>query len=83
MTCVYPTATRHQLPKDKLQAALEQTLVNIVNISGVDINKAVRDPYYRVLLPFVAGLGPRKANGFVKRINTAVSVISVDRDWGE
>lgn len=48
---------------------LEVALVNVVNIVGVDINKAVRDPYYRLLLPYVSGLGPRKADGMVKRIN--------------
>ena len=46
--------------------------MNIVNIVGIEINRAIRDPYYRALLPFVAGLGPRKANGMVKRINVIV-----------
>jgi transcription elongation factor SPT6 len=66
-------AVRLQVPKDKLLPILDQAIANVVNITGVEINRAIRDPYYRSLLPFVAGLGPRKANGMVKRISVVVS----------
>jgi transcription elongation factor SPT6 len=45
---------------------LERALVNIVNTVGVDINRAVSDPYHQLLLPYIAGIGPRKSlNWFV------------------
>lgn len=48
---------------------LEESLIEVVNKVGVDINRAVRDTYYYNLLPYVAGLGPRKASSLIKRIN--------------
>jgi len=48
-------------------------MMNAVNVVGVDINRAVHDPYYQHLLPFVSGLGPRKAQLVVKRILASVS----------
>ncbi|KAH7107505.1 SH2 domain-containing protein [Auriculariales sp. MPI-PUGE-AT-0066] len=57
------------VPKEKLLIALERTLVNAVNSIGVDINRAVNDPYYFHLLPFVSGLGPRKAQFMKKKID--------------
>ncbi|EJD52929.1 hypothetical protein AURDEDRAFT_110772 [Auricularia subglabra TFB-10046 SS5] len=58
------------VPREKLLVALERALVNVVNYVGVDINQAVNDPYYYHLLPFVAGLGPRKAQHLKKKILT-------------
>ncbi|KIO20227.1 hypothetical protein M407DRAFT_30136 [Tulasnella calospora MUT 4182] len=58
------------VPKDKLFVAFERALVNVVNTVGVDINRAVIDSYYQTLLPFVAGLGPRKAEQLLQRIST-------------
>jgi transcription elongation factor SPT6 len=43
-----------------------------VNAVGVDINRAVIDPYYRSLLPYVCGLGPRKAQALVQKISATV-----------
>lgn len=63
-----------QISREKLLPILESAIVNIVNMTGVDINKAIREPNYRVLLPYVSGLGPRKASGMVRRITAAVSV---------
>lgn len=57
-----------QIPKEKLLASLERALVNVVNAVGVDINRAVNDPYYQLLLPYVSGLGPRKAQVLIKKI---------------
>jgi len=58
------------LPKETLQTYLERALVNIVNVVGVDINRAVNDHYYQCLLQYVCGLGPRKAQKLIKLINT-------------
>lgn len=68
---------RYKIPTAKLLAALERTLVDITNRVGVDINRAVADPYYQHLLPFVCGLGPRKAQVLVKKIASMVSVPSL------
>ncbi|TFK42525.1 transcription elongation factor SPT6 [Crucibulum laeve] len=59
---------QHLIPKDKLLVALERALVDVTNKVGVDINRAVSDSYYQHLLPFVCGLGPRKAQVLVKKI---------------
>ncbi|TIA79740.1 hypothetical protein E3P98_03101 [Wallemia ichthyophaga] len=56
------------LSKVKFLHAIEKAIVNTVNYIGVDINTAVRDNHYQHLLPFVAGLGPRKAQALVRRI---------------
>jgi transcriptional accessory protein Tex/SPT6 len=48
-------------------------LVDVTNKVGVDINRAVNDSYYQHLLPFVCGLGPRKAQVLVKKISAMVN----------
>ncbi|KAI0171215.1 SH2 domain-containing protein [Pestalotiopsis sp. NC0098] len=58
------------LPQDKLLRSLETSMVDMVNLCGVDINEAVGDSYIANLLPYVAGLGPRKATAIIKAINT-------------
>ncbi|KAF9075222.1 transcription elongation factor SPT6 [Rhodocollybia butyracea] len=60
---------QHLLPPDKLLVVLEHTIVDIVNKVGVDINRCVTDGYYRHLLPFVCGFGPRKARELVAKID--------------
>lgn len=57
------------LPQDRLAKYLESAMVDMVNLCGVDINEAVTDPYTANLLPFIAGLGPRKATSVMKAIN--------------
>jgi transcription elongation factor SPT6 len=47
-----------------------------VNLCGVDINEAVNDSYTANLLPYVAGLGPRKATSVIKTINTNGGAVS-------
>jgi len=64
---------QHLIPAEKLLMALERGLVDCVNRIGVDINRAVTDPYYQLLLPYVCGLGPRKAQALVKKIGALVS----------
>ncbi|KAI0726619.1 transcription elongation factor Spt6 [Fomitopsis betulina] len=56
------------IPPEKLLSALERVLVDVTNKVGVDVNRAVTDAYYQFLLPFVCGLGPRKAQQLMKKI---------------
>ncbi|KAJ7235446.1 transcription elongation factor SPT6 [Mycena haematopus] len=56
------------IPKEKRLLTCERAIIDVVNKVGVDINRAVADPYYQTLLPFVCGLGPRKAQNLVKMI---------------
>ncbi|KAF2138616.1 uncharacterized protein K452DRAFT_277148 [Aplosporella prunicola CBS 121167] len=57
------------LPKDKLSKYLETAMVDIVNLVGVEIQEAVNESYIANLLPYVSGLGPRKAAHMLKVIN--------------
>ncbi|EME46706.1 hypothetical protein DOTSEDRAFT_70645 [Dothistroma septosporum NZE10] len=56
------------LPEDKLRRYLDTAIVDIVNLVGVDINEAMSDAYTQNLLPYVCGLGQRKAEYMVKTI---------------
>ncbi|KAJ7709827.1 transcription elongation factor SPT6 [Mycena rosella] len=56
------------IPPEKLLFTFERIIIDVVNKVGVDINRAVGDSYYQTLLPFVCGLGPRKAIHLVKMI---------------
>ncbi|EME82602.1 uncharacterized protein MYCFIDRAFT_135751 [Pseudocercospora fijiensis CIRAD86] len=56
------------LPEDKLRRYLETAMVDIVNLVGVDLNEALNDPGTQNLLPFVCGLGPRKADNLIKAV---------------
>ncbi|KAI1362889.1 transcription elongation factor SPT6 [Xylaria arbuscula] len=67
---------QHLLPQDKLWKVLETSMVDMVNLCGVDINDAVSDPYTANLLPYVAGLGPRKATSVIKTINTNGGIVN-------
>ena len=57
------------LPQDRLAKYLDSAMVDTVNMVGVKINDAVTDTYTANLLPYVAGLGPRKATSVIKAIN--------------
>lgn len=63
------------LPEDKLMRYLESSMVDMVNLVGVDINEAVNKPYLANLVPYVCGMGPRKASSVLKAIQTRVSRI--------
>jgi transcription elongation factor SPT6 len=62
-------ACQQLLPEDKLMRVLETAMVDMVNLVGVNINAAVNDAYTANLLPYVAGLGIRKAQAVLKAIN--------------
>lgn len=64
------------LPEDKLFKQLETAMVDMVNLCGVDINEAITDPYTATLLPFVCGLGPRKATAVLKAININGGIVN-------
>ena len=57
------------VPKDKIFKQLETALVDVVNLVGVEINDAVSTQYTANLLPYICGLGPRKAQQLLKVIN--------------
>lgn len=54
------------LPPEKLRQSIEAAMVDIVNIVGVDLNEATNNPYVGNILPYIAGLGPRKAQHLIK-----------------
>ncbi|KAF2861338.1 transcription elongation factor SPT6 [Piedraia hortae CBS 480.64] len=62
---------QHLIDEVKLIKALETSMVDVVNMVGIPINQAVADPYVANLLPYVSGLGPRKAAHMLKMINAA------------
>lgn len=64
------------LPQDKFAKCLESAMVDMVNLCGVNINEAVQKPYVANLLPYVAGLGPRKATSVIKAINANGGVVN-------
>ncbi|WWD16106.1 transcription elongation factor SPT6 [Kwoniella shandongensis] len=53
---------------EKLLMHLERGLVNSVCGMGIEINSCVADPYQRAMLPFISGLGPRKADALIHGI---------------
>ncbi|EXJ85736.1 transcription elongation factor SPT6 [Capronia coronata CBS 617.96] len=68
------------LPQEKLLKKLEMALVDTVNMVGVDINEATSDSAIANLLPYVAGLGPRKASHLLKVMNLNGGVITTRED---
>ena len=54
------------LDPDDLKACLEIELVSRVNDAGVDINFCLEHPHTVSMLPYVCGLGPRKATFLLK-----------------
>ena len=55
--------------QEKILKCLETALVDMVNLVGVDINDAVNDLRTANLLPYVAGIGARKAQYLLKVIS--------------
>ncbi|KAJ7063371.1 transcription elongation factor SPT6 [Mycena amicta] len=64
----FAAVDQHLVPMEKLWIWCERVVIDVVNKVGVDINRAVGDAYYQTLLPYVCGLGPRKAQHLVKMI---------------
>ena len=64
------------VPQEKILKQLETAMVDMVNLCGVDINEAVSDSYTANLLPYICGLGPRKASQLLKAVNLNGGVVS-------
>lgn len=64
------------LPNDLVREAIESVFVDIVNMVGVEINEALRDTSIAQLLPYVAGLGPRKASGLLRNVNSKLGTLA-------
>lgn len=62
--------SQHLIPEEKLKKALDSAMVDMVNLVGIDINDAVNDKSTAALLPYVSGLGQRKADHMLKVINS-------------
>ena len=58
------------LDPDELRGSLEIELVSVVNDAGVDVNFCLEHLHAVSLLPYVCGLGPRKASAFLKVLST-------------
>lgn len=56
------------LPEERLRDAIVTSFVDIVNMVGVDINQCVSNSYLASCLPYIAGLGDRKASGLLKAV---------------
>ncbi|PSK41638.1 transcription elongation factor SPT6 [Candidozyma pseudohaemuli] len=76
------TFYEHQklLADDVVQETFDTVFIDIVNMVGVEINEALRDPYYAQLLPYVAGLGPRKASGLIRNITSKLGTLTTRSD---
>ncbi|CCK68424.1 chromatin-remodeling histone chaperone SPT6 KNAG_0A07710 [Huiozyma naganishii CBS 8797] len=57
------------LPTNILLQALETAFVDIVNLVGVEVNKATNNDYYSRCLRYVAGFGKRKSIDFVQSLH--------------
>lgn len=56
------------ISQEKLLDRLENAMVDMVNLVGIDLREAYDDPYLSKLIPYVCGLGPRKADRLIKAI---------------
>jgi transcription elongation factor SPT6 len=56
------------IPQEKLYDRLETAMVDMVNLVGIDLPESYDDKYMGKLLPYVCGLGPRKADRLIKAI---------------
>ncbi|KAJ2100919.1 Transcription elongation factor spt6 [Coemansia sp. S100] len=52
-----------------LLPAVQRAFTNVVAKTGVDVNLAAAHPHLAHVLPFVAGLGPRKAHAILSRVS--------------
>lgn len=57
------------LTPEKLLKWLDSAMVDMVNLVGVDLDTAASDSYHANLVPYVSGLGPRKADHLLKMVN--------------
>jgi len=55
-------------------------MVDMVNMVGVEVNDAINDPYVANLLPYICGLGPRKAAHLMKVVNQNGGVVQTRQE---
>ena len=60
---------QHSVSPTKLSEFLESEAVKVVNSVGVEINKACEHQHLQSVIQFISGLGPRKANYLIEKIN--------------
>ncbi|SCU94785.1 LAME_0F09230g1_1 [Lachancea meyersii CBS 8951] len=56
------------LTRDNFMKALETSFVDLVNLVGVEVNKATDNTYYACSLQYISGLGKRKATDFLESL---------------
>ncbi|CAR26998.1 ZYRO0C06446p [Zygosaccharomyces rouxii] len=61
--------TQSLVPRDSLLRVLETAFVDIVNLVGVEVNKATDNPYYASALQYISGFGKRKAIDFLESLH--------------
>ena len=54
--------------QSKLMEKMETKAIEVVNLCGFDINKALEFSHLRNTLQFISGFGPRKAKAFIKQL---------------
>lgn len=70
ITSIQINKHQHLLSDYLLREAIDTILVDITCLTGIKINDAVRSTYLSKALPYIAGLGPRKANSLIKGIES-------------
>ncbi|CAR24361.1 chromatin-remodeling histone chaperone SPT6 [Lachancea thermotolerans CBS 6340] len=56
------------LTRENFMKALETSFVDLVNLVGVEVNKATDSAYYARCLQYISGLGKRKATDFLESL---------------
>ncbi|SPO19824.1 probable Transcription elongation factor SPT6 [Ustilago trichophora] len=79
LTAVILDPNQRLLPQDRLRLHFERCIGAVVNDIGVEINQAMTSTYLQTMLPFVAGLGPRKAHALVNAISTKLEGTLINR----
>ena len=80
LTAVQFDPAQRLLPTERLRVCLERAIVMLVNDIGLDLQIALTNTYVQHMLPFIAGLGPRKAQALLNAIRTRLDGIVVNRE---
>ncbi|KAK6885398.1 Transcription elongation factor SPT6 [Candida tropicalis] len=67
------------IPTDLIKESIESAFVDMVNLVGVKINDATRSTRVSQMMQYVGGLGPRKASGLLRNINSHLYGVLVNR----
>ena len=66
---------QYLVPGDKLVKQLESAMVDMVNLCGVNLMTSASNPYVATLLPYICGLGPRKAGSLIDAVHMNVCIV--------